>query len=374
VIVVDPRLHEAERVATLLGAELPDDLTAAARSCTVLVVDEWTPEHAPQVLAARAAGARVTCLAELVLRRAAVPVVGITGTAGKTTACHRLAALLEAAGRPYAMARTARAGNAWPDAALYEVAPRLQPPALIVAELTSTHLVWMSTSPQLAVVTCLWPDHVELHGSVAAYVAAKERIVAFQGPDDVALLGPGVPFAGPGRTVRFDGDPAAAAAAELGVPVVDVPAPALPFRYDALQGPPGIRVVDDGMAATPRKAAHGLARLAAEVGGVERVVLLVGGDDPGVHRAPEEERALREACAAARDARVIAFGSAAARIAAELPAARVVPDLTAAIAAAEATARPGDGILLAPMFPLTMAERERLSSRWRSEATPASSA
>ena len=102
-IVVDPRLHEAERVAALLGAELPDDLDAAARRCTVLVVDEWTPEHAPHVLAARAAGARVTCLAELVLRRAAVPVVGVTGTAGKTTACHRLAALLEAAGRPYAM-------------------------------------------------------------------------------------------------------------------------------------------------------------------------------------------------------------------------------------------------------------------------------
>ena len=65
-------------------------------------------------------GRRVTCLAELVLRRAAVPVVGVTGTAGKTTACHRLAALLEAAGRPYAMARTARAANAWPDADLYE--------------------------------------------------------------------------------------------------------------------------------------------------------------------------------------------------------------------------------------------------------------
>ena len=97
-IVVDPRLHEAERVAALLGAELPDDLVAAAARCSVLVVDEWTPEGAPHVLAARAAGAEVTCLAELVLRRSAVPVVGITGTAGKTTACHRLAAMLDAAG------------------------------------------------------------------------------------------------------------------------------------------------------------------------------------------------------------------------------------------------------------------------------------
>ena len=51
-IVVDPRLHEAERVAALLGAELPDDLVAAASRCTVLVADEWTPEHAPHVAAA----------------------------------------------------------------------------------------------------------------------------------------------------------------------------------------------------------------------------------------------------------------------------------------------------------------------------------
>jgi UDP-N-acetylmuramoylalanine--D-glutamate ligase len=366
VIVVDPRLHEAERVAMLLGAELPADLDQAARRCTVLVVDEWTPEHAPHVAAARAAGAEVTCLAELVLRRAAVPVVGITGTAGKTTACHRLAALLEAAGRPYAMARTARAANAWPDADLYELAPQLRPPSVLIAELTSTHLVWMATSPQIAVVTCLWPDHAELHGSVDAYVAAKRRIVAFQGADDVALLGPGVPFAGPGRTVRFAGDAADAVAAELGVPVVPVPDPALPHRFRDVGGPSGVRAVDDSMAATPRKAASGAARLATELGGLDRLVLLLGGDDPGVHRAAEEERALRAACAGVRGARVVAFGPAAARIAAELPDARVVADLEAAIAAAEALARPGDGILLAPMFPLTMGERERFSSRWAS--------
>jgi UDP-N-acetylmuramoylalanine--D-glutamate ligase len=371
VIVVDPRLHEAERVAALLGAELADDLAAAARRCTVLVVDEWTPEDAPHVLAARSAGARVTCLAELVLRRAAVPVVGITGTAGKTTACHRLAALLDAAGRPYAMARTARAANAWPDAALYEVAPQLRSPAVIIAELTSTHLAWMSTSPEIAVVTCLWPDHVELHGSVAAYVAAKRRIVEFQRPDDVALLGPGVPFAGPGRNVPFDGDPADAVAAELGVPVVDVPDLALPHRFRDVAGPPGVRAVDDSMAATPTKAARGVERLAAQLGGLERVVLLAGGDDHGVHRAPEEETALREACAGVRGARVVAFGAAAPRIVAKLPDAHVAADLEAAMTAAEALARPGDGILLAPMFPLTMAARERFSSRWTSASDSA---
>lgn len=367
-IVVDPRQHEAERVAALLGAELPEDLVAAAARCSVLVADEWTPEDAPQVLAARAAGARVTCLAELVLERAAVPVVGVTGTAGKTTACHRLAAMLDAAGRPYAMATSARAANAWPDADLFERAAELRPPAVIVAELTSTHLVWMARSPEVAVVTCLWPDHSELHGSVDRYVAAKERIVAFQGPDDVALLGPGVPFTGPGRTVRFAGDPAAAVARELGLGEVEVPAPVLPHRFRTVFEAGGVRVVDDGMAATPAKAAHGVARLAADLGGVARVVVLVGGLDPGVHRSPEEERSLREACAGLADARVVAFGPAAERVAAELPGATVVADLDAAIDAGLALAGAGDGLLLAPMFPLSMAEREGFSSRWTGAA------
>lgn len=363
-IVVDPRLHEAERVASLLGAELPDDLVAAAGRCTVLVADEWTPEHAPQVRAARAAGAEVTCLADMVLRRSAVPVVGITGTAGKTTACHRLAAMLDAAGRPYAMARTARAANAWPDADLYERVPLLEPPAVLIAELTSTHLAWMRTSPAIAVVTCLWPDHAELHGSVEAYVAAKRRIVAFQQPGDVALLGPGVPFEGPGRNVRFAGDPAAAVAAELGLGAMVVPEPALPHRFAELPGPPGIRVVDDGMAATPAKAAFGVGRLARELGGMERVVLLAGGLDDGVHRAAEEERALADACGGLRDTRVVAFGDAARRIAALVPGATVVSDLDAAVAAGLELAEPGDGLLLAPMFPLAMADRERFRSRW----------
>jgi UDP-N-acetylmuramoylalanine--D-glutamate ligase len=358
VIVVDPTSHEAERVAAHLGAELPDDLTAAAARCDVLIADEWTPESAPQVRAARAAGARVTCLAEIVLERAAVPVVGITGTAGKTTACHRLAAMLDGAVRPYAMGRTARAANAWPDAALLEAAATLRPPAVIVMELTSSHLAFMARSPQVAVVTCFWPDHVELHGSVAAYRAAKERIVRFQRPGDLALLGPGVDFAAPARVERFAGDPAAAVARALGLEPVAVDVP-LPHRFNEVAVVGGVQIVDDSMAATPAKAERGIRRAGP------CTVLLAGGDDGGgVHGDATEQDALARACAAADGLRVVAFGPAAPRIVAHLPAAEVVADLRAAVARGLALAAPGDTLLLAPMFPLTMAEREGFAARF----------
>ena len=128
---------------------------------------------------------------------------------------------------------------------------------------------------------------------------------------------------------------------ELGLGDVDVPDPVLPHRFCELAGPPGIRVVDDAMAATPAKAAFGVARLARELGSVGRVVLLAGGLDAGVHRALEEERALVRACGEVRGARVVAFGEAAPRIVAELPDATVVADLEAAIAAGLELARAG---------------------------------
>ena len=58
----------------------------------------------------------------------------------------------------------------------------------MVLELTSSHLAFMSSSPDVAVVTSFWPDHLELHGSAAAYRAAKETIVRHQRPDGAVVV------------------------------------------------------------------------------------------------------------------------------------------------------------------------------------------
>ncbi|MCU0309075.1 MAG: Mur ligase family protein [Thermoleophilia bacterium] len=385
----------------------------------VLVVDEWTPETDPLVAGARRAGARVTCLADLLLARTRLPVLGITGTAGKTTASHAAAALLGAAGIGVVMARAGRAANAWPDHTLVDApAP---PGGWLVAELTSTHLCAMDLPagvPQVAVVTALWPDHVELHGSVAAYLAAKRRILAGQAPGGWAVLpadpdvraalgapAPGVRVAefspdGPvprgagvagGRLVacwdgvRHDlGDLAAllppgphpapvlaacTAALCAGVPAERIPdglraMPALPHRRrtGAVQGRV---VVDDTMAATPAKARAALG------GHPDRSLVLVsGGEDhpgggPAVHADPAERALLAGACReAVRAARLIVlFGPAAARLARHLPGDRLVRAAGAedALRRAVAAARPGDTVLVAPMFPMAQRDREAVA-------------
>jgi hypothetical protein len=55
-------------------------------------------------------------------------------------------------------------------------------------ELTSSHLCFTTRSPTIAVITCFWPDHLELHGSLERYRAAKEAIVRRQGTDDIVVV------------------------------------------------------------------------------------------------------------------------------------------------------------------------------------------
>jgi len=65
----------------------------------------------------------------------------------------------------------------------------MQPDDLAVMELSSFQLELMHTSPQVAAVLNITPNHLDRHGTMQAYTAAKARILAFQQPIDIAVLG-----------------------------------------------------------------------------------------------------------------------------------------------------------------------------------------
>ncbi len=379
----------------------------------LLVVDEWTPEHASHVERARALGVPVTVLAELVLQSLPRPVVAVTGTAGKTSTCRALAHLAREAGRTPAISGTARSGNAWPDHSLVD------PPAgadLTIAELTSTHLCHMGkVAPDVAIVTCIRPDHVELHGDIAAYITAKQRLVAHLGPRDALVLpcddpatrtaiGPtggtrwwfgGSRYAAGRHGAFIDGDAlllrapddevagathavgtrarslaaAAAGALALGIAARDVAramgtVPTPPHRMDRRMTPSGIAIIDDTMAATPLKGAAAL----ADAGPGDLVVVIGGDPAPGgvpVHADPAAQEALVSAVREARRrARVlVAFGPAAAAVAAIARPDYVVGDIDEAIDTGLRHATPGGSVLVTPMFPLPPDARERVLAR-----------
>ncbi len=147
---------------------------------TALVVTSpgWRPDS-PLLVAAAAAGIEVIGEVELAWRlrgERAAPWLAVTGTNGKTTTVQMLAAILTAAGR-----RTVAAGNV----GLPLLDAVLEPYDVLAVELSSFQLHWSSTvRPHTAVVLNLAPDHVDWHGSLDEYAAAKGKV---HGPGTVAV-------------------------------------------------------------------------------------------------------------------------------------------------------------------------------------------
>ena len=147
----------------------------------VRLLSPWAPVSGVDL--AGASGA-----ADLLLRYAPVPVLGVTGSAGKTTTTRLAEAMLRQSGIETLSSSDAPADNAWPTSDLLERVLAARPPAWCIAELTSNHLAVCSASPRIACITNVWADHVDQHGSLAAYVEAKRRIVAFQAAEDWTVV------------------------------------------------------------------------------------------------------------------------------------------------------------------------------------------
>ena len=150
----------------------------------VLVKSPGVPETALLVLAARSREVPVWGEVELAWRLLGGrnPIVGVTGTNGKTTTTLLLAEMLAEGGVP-----STAAGNV--GTALTSLAGTVEPERAIVCELSSFQLENVETLRcDVAVLLNLTPDHLDRHASLAAYGEAKLRIFERQRPEDTAIL------------------------------------------------------------------------------------------------------------------------------------------------------------------------------------------
>ena len=161
--------------------------------------------------AARARGVRVLGELEVGWRMLPNDVVAITGSNGKTTTTELVGAIHRAAGVPVAVA-----GNV--GTALSSLAGALPPDAVVVCECSSFQLEDTEAfAPDAAGLINLAPDHLDRHGSFAAYRAAKLRIFEHQPPGTLAVLPRGLAAGGRAERVVFvppseEAEPAPAAA------------------------------------------------------------------------------------------------------------------------------------------------------------------
>ncbi len=174
------------------------------------------PKYLPEIQAARAAGAELSGEIPLVLRLCRAKVVGITGSAGKTTTTTVVGEILRAAGLQVHVG-----GNI--GTPLIETVETIPETAVVVLELSSFQLQLADRSPQVAVVTNLSPNHLDIHADMAEYVEAKRNIFRFQGETGRVVLNAdnaitrAMAEATGDRTVWFslNGDPGGRAAAFL---------------------------------------------------------------------------------------------------------------------------------------------------------------
>ncbi|WP_460351675.1 UDP-N-acetylmuramoyl-L-alanine--D-glutamate ligase [Actinoallomurus acanthiterrae] len=189
VTLVDARDDEALRAeATLPGVttRLGDGDTLPPETDLVVTSPGWRPT-APLLEAAAKAGVEVIGEVELAWRLRgpdAPPWLAITGTDGKTTVVRMLAQMLEAAGR-----RTIAVGNV--GTPIVEVVAGAdgagpEPYDVLAVELSSFQLHWSSSiRPLAATVLNVAPDHIDWHGSLEEYAAAKGKIF---GPGTLAVV------------------------------------------------------------------------------------------------------------------------------------------------------------------------------------------
>jgi len=152
----------------------------------LVVVNPAVRRDDPLLAAARAAGAEFTSEIELFLEAVRARVVAITGTQGKSSTAHATHALLAASGR-----RTHLGGNI--GVSLLPALAHIQPTDCVVLELSSYQLEGLGGSVAAARVEAVsilnvLQDHLERHGTLEAYAAAKRRILELLRPGGTAIL------------------------------------------------------------------------------------------------------------------------------------------------------------------------------------------
>ncbi len=150
-------------------------------TCDLLCLSGGVPTDLPLVREAVRRGIPLSNDAREFLRRCPAPVVGITGSAGKTTTTALVGHILRTAGF------TTWVGGNIGNPLLNDV-ERIRPGDRAVMELSSFQLELMDISPDVAGVLNITPNHLDRHKTMANYIAAKRNIVAHQRPENVAVL------------------------------------------------------------------------------------------------------------------------------------------------------------------------------------------
>jgi UDP-N-acetylmuramoylalanine--D-glutamate ligase len=161
-----------------LGGHSVDDIADA----DVVFVTPGVPRELPMLEAARQRGIPLSSEIELLFARCRAPIVGITGSAGKTTTTTLVGQMLARAGRNIRVG-----GNI--GVPLIEQVDEIGPEAWVVLELSSYQLENLRRSARVGAILNVTPNHLDRHPTFEHYRESKFNLVRHGRPDDVAVFG-----------------------------------------------------------------------------------------------------------------------------------------------------------------------------------------
>jgi UDP-N-acetylmuramoylalanine--D-glutamate ligase len=180
-----PRERVEEQAAELesLGARLrlgPDYLEKIHKADIIFRTPGLSP-NTPELQKAVARGSILTSEMELFFRLCPCPIIGVTGSDGKTTTTTLISEFLKEAGKNVYLG-----GNI--GRPLLPDVDGMTPDDVAVVELSSFQLMSMDRSPNVAVFTNLSPNHLDYHHTMEEYTSAKLNIFCHQKPEDRAIF------------------------------------------------------------------------------------------------------------------------------------------------------------------------------------------
>lgn len=173
------RLTAYKNITYVLGQHRPEDFTGVDMVIKNPVIP-WTNEYVKLALEHQIP---VEMDSSLFFRLCKAPIVGVTGSKGKTTTATLIAHILGSAGKQVVMVGISQVG-------VLGVLEQVTEKSIVVFELSSwrlSALARLKKSPHIAVLTNIYPDHLNYYKTMAAYMADKKNIFRFQKGSDVVI-------------------------------------------------------------------------------------------------------------------------------------------------------------------------------------------
>lgn len=150
----------------------------------VLCISGGVPLTLPIITEAVKQGKTLTNDTQIFMQSVKAPVIGITGSSGKTTTTTLVGRIAEAG--VHAPRRAWVGGNIGQP--LVEFLDEIKTDDLVILEISSFQLEQMTISPTISAILNITPNHLDRHGTMQAYTAAKARILEYQHATDIAVL------------------------------------------------------------------------------------------------------------------------------------------------------------------------------------------